>query len=112
MHMREQQLTSTRQASSPSASVSRAHLVTVECVDGSVVQLQAEGTDTVAEIRRVALGQVLGGGSAGIDSAYTILVGGTVTDPVTTVDQLLSQNLQLQLNLIKPGAWGQEPAYA
>ena len=110
--MLERQIAGPISASPVSTSSIGTHLVTVECVDGSVVQLQAEGTDTVAEIRRVALGQALGGGSAHIDSAYTILAGGTVIDSATTVDHLLSQGMQLQLNLIKPGAWGQEPVYA
>jgi len=110
--MPDRQLVRTSAASPTLPSATSAHLVTVECVDGSVVQLQAEGTDTVAEIRRVALGQVLGGGSAALESTYAVVASGTVIDPAATVDQLVSQGVQLQLNLIKPGAWGLEPADA
>jgi hypothetical protein len=111
-NMLERQLTGPSSVGFVPTSSLGTHLVTVESVDGTVVQLRAEGTDTVAEIRHIALGQVLGSGSASVDSAYTVLAGGAVIDPATTVDQLLSQDLQLELNLIKPGAWGLEPVHA
>jgi len=96
----------------PLTASSDSHLVTIECVDGSVVQLEAHGTDTVAEIRRIALSQVLDGGSAQPDSTYIVLAGDRIVDPATTVDEILKQEGRLQLNLTKPGDWGREVSRA
>ena len=110
--MLERQMSGSSSPGAVPAASADTRAITVECLDGSVVRLQAEGTDTMAEVRHVALAQTLGGAAPGVESAYTVLCAGAVIDPATTVHQLVGQGLPLELNLIKPGAWGEGPDHA
>ena len=104
MTERQQERQAETEAASGAASVGK-YVAEVESVDGNAVRLEANGTDTIAEIRRVALDQ-LGALTNRADKYVVMSSSGRVLRPADTVDDVLAQNETLSLQLVPQAAFG------
>ena len=91
--------------------LSNVHRIEVESIDGAVVQMSVEGTDTIAQVRQRALEQI-GMGISHVRK-YVITVADAqnernlrVVDEKATIDQILSDGQTLSFQLIPQVAFG------
>lgn len=81
------------------------YVAEVEIADGSVVQMEVRGTDTIADVRRTALAEA--GAVTGRADQYVVLAAsGRVLDDGESIDQVLAAGEALNLQLIKPPRFG------
>ena len=89
---------------------SRTYMVVVESVEGSVVQVEVNGTDTIGQVRQTALEQI--GAITDNPEKYIVMTAnenGRVLNAATTIDELLSKGEVLRLQLIPQTAFGPKP---
>ena len=90
----------------PGTSISAGtYVAELEIADGSAVQMEGRGTDTIADVRRAALAET--GAVTGSPDQYVVLAAsGRVLDDDDSIDQVLAAGEALNLQLIKPPRFG------
>ncbi len=88
-----------------SASRASGRTVEVQSIDGEAVQLPVTGSETVSQIRQVALEQ-LGALTSNADKYIVVNSEGRVIDDGAMLDQLFSGQEMLRLQLLPQAAFG------
>ena len=110
--MNEQQRSNMESSTGPTASPARDNsIVRVESIDGDVVEVSASGSETVSEIRQMAL-EGLGAVTDNPEKYLVISAEGRVVEEGTRLSQLISEGQSLEFQLLPQATFGKRQGVA